>query len=167
TITENIYQFFAAITRLGDVLVLTVLTIAVALLLAWHKRWLHLAGWLTAVIGNGLLTRTLKAMFQRLRPLHDHGYAAAEGWSFPSGHSSSAMAVYGMLAYFLIRATDRHWHLPITTLGIMLILTVGASRVFLQVHFFSDVIAGFCVGAAWLAVCVAGTDIALRQRRSL
>lgn len=159
TVSATTYQFFAAATRLGDVEVLTMVTIAVALFLAWHRQWLYLTGWLIAVIGNGVLTRALKALFQRVRPLHDHGYAMAEGWSFPSGHSSSSLAVYGMLAYLLIKGTRREWHAPIALLAIMVILCVGASRVFLQVHFFSDVIAGFCVGAAWLAVCLAGTNM--------
>lgn len=167
TVSESTYQFFAWVTRLGDVLVLTILCIAVALGLAWRRRGLLLAGFLTTVIGNAVLTRALKALFQRTRPLHDHGFATAEGWSFPSGHSSGALVVYGMLAYLAIRATDRHWHLPIVMLVIALILSVGSSRIFLQVHFFSDVIAGFCVGAAWLAVCIAGTDLVMRQRRSL
>lgn len=167
TVSEGTYRFFSWITHLGDVLVLTLLCIAVALVLAWRRRGLLLAGFLTAVIGNAVLTRALKALFQRTRPLHDHGFATAEGWSFPSGHSSGALVVYGMLAYLAIRATDRHWHVPIVMLVIALILTVGSSRIFLQVHFLSDVIAGFCSGAAWLAVCVAGTDLVLRQRRSL
>lgn len=167
TVDNGTYGFFAQTTYLGDVLVLTVLSLLVASVLAWRRHWLLLAGWLLAVIGNGVLTRTLKLLFQRLRPPHDHGFAAAEGWSFPSGHSSGALVVYGMLAYLLIRDTDRRWHLPIVLLTIALILVVGSSRIFLQVHFFSDVIAGFCSGAAWLAVCVAGTEIVLRQRRGL
>jgi len=167
TVSDNTYRFFSLITHLGDALVLTVVCTLVALGLAWRRHWLQLAGWLTAVIGNGILTRALKALFQRLRPLHDHGFASADGWSFPSGHSSGALVVYGMLAYLLIRGSNRRWHLPIVLLTIALILVVGSSRVFLQVHFFSDVIAGFCSGAGWLAVCVAGTDLVLRQRRSL
>jgi membrane-associated phospholipid phosphatase len=167
TVSDNTYQFFSLITHLGDALVLTVVSALVALGLAWRRHGLQLAGWLTAVIGNGILTRALKALFQRLRPLHDHGFATADGWSFPSGHSSGALVVYGMLAYLLIRGADRRWHLSIVLLTIALILVVGSSRVFLQVHFFSDVIAGFCSGAAWLAVCVAGTEIVLHQRRSL
>ena len=74
-----------------------------------------------------------------------------------------------MLAYLLVRITRRAWHLSIVTAALGLILLIGFSRIFLQVHYFSDVLAGYLSGAAWLAVCVAGTEIAFghRQRRSL
>jgi membrane-associated phospholipid phosphatase len=164
SLAPETYTFFAYVTHLGDVLVLAAISLAIAALLAWRRRWLQLTGWLTAIIGNALLTRALKALFQRLRPLHDHGFAVAEGWSFPSGHASSAMVVYGMLAYLSIRTVNSAAYLPLALAASAVILIVGGSRIFLQVHFFSDVIAGFCLGAAWLAVCIAGTEIALRHR---
>jgi membrane-associated phospholipid phosphatase len=164
TVTPETYTFFAYATHLGDTLVLAVVCSAIAALLAWQRQWLQLMGWLTAVIGNALLTRALKALFQRLRPLHDHGFAVAEGWSFPSGHASSTMVVYGMLAYLAIHTIRPAAHLPVALFASAVILLVGSSRIFLQVHFFSDVVAGFCSGAAWLAICIAGTEIALRHR---
>jgi undecaprenyl-diphosphatase len=69
-----------------------------------------------------------------------------------------------MLAYLAICHTERRWHLLIVSATIALILLVGNSRIFLQVHFFSDVLAGFCSGAAWLVICVIATEIAQRQR---
>jgi len=167
SVDANTYRFFSVVTRLGDGWLLTAVSVVIALLLIARKQWLLLAGWLAAVGGNALLTRALKTLFQRLRPLHDNGFATADGWSFPSGHSSGALVVYGMLAYLVIRAVPRQWHLPMVLLTITLILTVGSSRIFLQVHYFSDVLAGFCSGAAWLAVCIAGTDLVLRQRQRL
>jgi len=164
TTSDNTYQFFSIATHLADTLVLTLLCIAVAVGLLWRKHWLYAASWLIAIIGNALLTKALKALFQRLRPLHDHGFAAAEGWSFPSGHASGALVVYSMLAYLAICNTERRWHLLIVLLAIAVILLVGSSRIFLQVHYFSDVLAGFCSGATWLIVCVVVTEIVQRQR---
>jgi undecaprenyl-diphosphatase len=164
TTSDNTYQFFSIATHLADTLVLTLLCIVVAIGLLWRKYWLYAASWLIAIIGNALLTKSLKALFQRLRPLHDHGFAVADGWSFPSGHASGVLVAYGMLAYLAICHTERRWHLLIVSATIALILLVGNSRIFLQVHFFSDVLAGFCSGAAWLVICVIATEIAQRQR---
>jgi membrane-associated phospholipid phosphatase len=164
-IQPQTYTFFAYVTHLGDRLSLTTLGVVVAVILVVRKQWLLLYGWLLALIGNSLLNFSLKTFFQRLRPLHDHGFSAADGWSFPSGHSSGALVTYGMLAYLALRHSDRPFHLPIVLLAITVIQLVGGSRVILQVHYLTDVIAGFCSGSAWLAICIAGIEIALRHRR--
>lgn len=158
------YTFFAYATHLGDKITLAVLGLAIAIFLIRRGEWLLIGGWLLALIGNTLLNFSLKLFFQRERPLHDHGFTIADGWSFPSGHSSGALVAYGMLAYLALRHSDRMWHLPIVLFAITIIHLVGGSRVILQVHYLSDVIAGFCSGTAWLAICIAGTEIASRHR---
>lgn len=158
------YTFFAHATHLGDKITLTALGLAIAIFLIRRREWLLLGGWLLALIGNTLLNFSLKLFFQRERPLHDHGFTIADGWSFPSGHSSGALVAYGMLAYLALRHSDRMWHLPIVLFAITIIHLVGSSRIILQVHYLSDVIAGFCSGTAWLAICIAGTEIASRHR---
>lgn len=163
TLKPETLQYFYWITKLGDVRTLTALAVAVTVFLLIRKRWLLAASWSLTLAGNGLLIRLLKWIFQRERPLHDHGLLIAHGWSFPSGHASGALVAYGMLAYLLVRATPKMWHLAIVCGAIGLILMVGFSRVFLQVHYFSDVIAGYMSGMAWLVVCVGGCEIAVRH----
>ncbi len=163
-VQSPIYFLFAHITHLGDTMTLTALCVCISLFLALRRQWLLLVAWVSALVGNSLLTLSLKLFFQRTRPLHDHGFASADGWSFPSGHSSGALAAYGMLAYLLLRSVDRVWHLPILLSAVVTILFVGSSRVVLQVHYLSDVVAGFCSATAWLAVCIAGCEIAARHR---
>jgi undecaprenyl-diphosphatase len=159
-------QMFARLTRLGDPLTLTLLCLIVAgVLVARGRRGLAF-GWVVALAGNGILNQTLKQVFERVRPLHEHGLVQALGWSFPSGHSSGSVVAYGMLAYVLIRTLPARWHLPIVLLAAALAFTVGSSRVFLQVHFASDVAAGFLSGSAWLAVCITSTELARRYRRA-
>jgi membrane-associated phospholipid phosphatase len=163
-------QAFAWITRLGDTATLSVLCVIVAAaLLLRGRRWLALA-WVLAVCGNALLNTTLKAVFARTRPLHEGGLIQAEGWSFPSGHSSGAVVVYGMLAYVLIRslppALAHRASLPLLLLAAATAFSVGCSRIFLQVHFATDVLAGFASGTAWLAVCVASIELASHYRPS-
>ena len=163
-------QAFAWITRLGDTATLSVVCIVVAAaLLLRGRRWLALA-WVLAVSGNALLNTTLKALFARTRPLHESGLIQAEGWSFPSGHSSGSVVLYGMLAYVLIRSlpTALAWRasLPLVLLATATAFSVGCSRIFLQVHFATDVLAGFASGTAWLAICVASIEWASHYRRA-
>ncbi|MDP1565557.1 MAG: phosphatase PAP2 family protein [Polaromonas sp.] len=163
-------QAFAGITRLGDTATLSVLAVVVAAaLLLRGRRWLALA-WLMAVCGNALLNTTLKAVFARTRPLHDGGLIQAGGWSFPSGHSSGAVVVYGMLAYVLIRslppALARRASLTLVLLAAATAFSVGCSRIFLQVHFATDVLAGFASGTGWLAICVTSIEWASHYRPS-
>lgn len=149
-------RVFALVTHLGDTRTLTALCIVVAAVLVWcGQRALTLA-WVLAVAGNGALNNLLKSVFERVRPEHDHGFLVADGgWSFPSGHSSGSVAAYGMLAYVILRFVSMRWQLPLLLLAAAVAFTTGVSRVFLQVHYASDVLAGFASGLAWLTICMA------------
>ena len=94
-----------------------------------------------------------------MRPLRDDGLVLAQGFSFPSGHSSGAVVAYGMLAYIALRFVPPRWHLALVLAAVSLVFMIGASRIFLRVHFASDVIAGFASGTAWLAVCIASVEL--------
>jgi undecaprenyl-diphosphatase len=160
--------FFAAITHLGDPRVLWPIAIAVGAALAWRGQWLLAIAWGVATGGGALLNRLLKRLFERSRPVHEHGFAAADGFSFPSGHASGSLLVYGLLAYLVVRHTPRRWHLPAATLALAVVVFVGASRVLLQVHWFSDVLAGWANAAAWATLCIGGLEavrLAGRTRR--
>ena len=149
-------QVFAWLTHLADtVTVVGVCALVAAVLLLRGRRGLAL-GWGLAIAGNGLLNVTLKQIFARVRPVHDGGLAVAQGFSFPSGHSSGSVVMYGMLAYVLCRFVPPRWHLPVVLTAVTLAFSVGVSRVFLRVHFASDVLAGLISGTAWLVVCIAG-----------
>jgi undecaprenyl-diphosphatase len=156
---------FWLLTHLGNTATLTGLCILGGfVLLAAGRRGLAL-GWVVAIAGNAVLNRTLKAVFERVRPVHDHGLLVEEGWSFPSGHASGTVVVYGMLAYVLVRTLPARWHLPAVMLAAAVAFATGCSRVFLQVHFASDVLAGFASGIAWLTVCIASMTLTRDYRR--
>lgn len=159
-VTLPTLKFFALITQLGNAWFLTALASAVTLVLWWRGRRVLAAIWIVAVAGNGLLTRALKEFFERTRPLHEHGLVTYDTWSFPSGHASASLAVYAMLLYLLLRGRDRSpWHLTLMLATATLILLVGFSRVFLQVHYPSDVVAGYIVAGAWLCLCIVGAEV--------
>ncbi|KQP48610.1 hypothetical protein ASF44_22175 [Pseudorhodoferax sp. Leaf274] len=154
-------------THLGDPLTLTALAVLVGAALLWRgHRWLAL-GWVVACAGNGVLNRLFKQIFERVRPLHEHGFAMADGYSFPSGHTSGSVVVYGMLAYLGVRLLPPRWHLPGVLLAAALAFCMGISRVLLQVHWASDVAAGFASGLAWLAICIAAIELRRRYVRGV
>jgi undecaprenyl-diphosphatase len=152
-------RIFSWLTHLGDAAVQWSIGIAVALFLIVRREWRLAIAWIAAVAGNGVLNRALKAIFQRDRPLHEHAFATVHGWSFPSGHASGAVAVYGMLAYLMCRAAPPPWRMPIAASALLIALLVGYSRVVLQVHYFSDVLAGFLTAGAWLIVCIGAAHV--------
>lgn len=155
----------AAITHLADPWLITIIcALGLLVLLGLQHRTLALV-WLMAIGGNALLNTTLKQVFERVRPLHDDGLVSAQGFSFPSGHSSAAVVTYGMLAYVLIRLLPSRWHLPTLLFAVTTILAIGASRIWLRVHFASDVLAGLLSGATWLLACVFAAEA--RHRRLL
>lgn len=157
-------RFFAGFTHIGDPSILIALAAVVAVTLWRAQQRVLMAGWLLALAGNAILNPALKQIFERVRPVHDHGFALATGYSFPSGHSSGAMVTYGMLAYLALRLLPPRWHTTVVMATIAMILTTACSRIFLQVHFASDVAAGLLSGAAWLTVCVISLTHAERRR---
>ena len=147
-----VLQFFAAVTHVGDSALLAVLTLVVTLALWAARQRLLATAWFIALAGNGLMTVVLKNLFERVRPEHTNGISQASGFSFPSGHSSASIVAYTLLAFLATRLLPRPWHLPLALLAGALVFTTGWSRVVLQVHYASDVLAGWLLGGTW-AVC--------------
>ena len=156
---------FSWLTHLGDAELLAPVCLVVALLL-WRKAHHGLAlGWVMALGGIVLLNPALKRIFARARPLHDHGLALETSFSFPSGHSAGAIVSYGMLLYLALRLLPARWHVLAAMAAAAAIVTIVCSRVFLQVHFASDVAAGLLTGLAWLLVCVGSLEYARHRSR--
>ncbi|MEI2417192.1 phosphatase PAP2 family protein [Orrella sp. JC864] len=156
-------RLWALLTVAGDRNLLIVLGACVLAVLLLRRRWADALVWVAGTAGAGVLNIVLKAAFARARPQHGHGYAHAEGWSFPSGHATGAMAFYVMLAYLLVRRAPPGWQGAMVTGTAMLVAAVGYSRIVLQVHYFSDVVAAFAVTFAWLVLCMAARAWACRR----
>ena len=154
----GVLRVVAALSHLGDlgtVAAATVVILAVLLL----RRHLRLAAcWTIAMAGIVPLNSGLKALFQRPRPLHNHGFIVEHGWSFPSGHAFGAIVFYGMLAYVLLRLLPWRWHRWVIAAAVAMVTVIGLSRIVLQVHYFSDVVAGYVSGSVWLVACIAGAE---------
>lgn len=154
------------VTSLGATLVMAmVLFVASVLLWISHHRYSVLLLWVS-LVGATALNSLLKSVFDRPRPsLVPWGVEHAAASSFPSGHSMSAMAFYASLAYLVARLGSTRL-LRGLTFGVfaLVVVLIGLSRVYLGVHYPSDVLAGFLSGFAWACFCALGIE-ALRYYR--
>ncbi|GAB2474670.1 hypothetical protein GCM10011375_24230 [Hymenobacter qilianensis] len=115
-----------------------------------------------AIVGAALLNQLLKTHFQRLRP--DSALFQQYGLSFPSGHSMIGLALYGCLAWLLWR----HGRHPAWAAALLFwAFVIGLSRVYLHVHYFTDVLAGFAAGLAWLILLRTGLHLWWREEALL
>jgi membrane-associated phospholipid phosphatase len=146
------------------VLVPAGLVAAVAFLV---KRWRR--GALLVVVtlaGAGLLNWLLKFSFARVRPASFFDYPLPGSPSFPSGHALYAVSVFGGLAVLLTaRVRNLPLQLAIWFVAISLILLVGFSRVYLGVHYPSDVFAGYAIGTIWVTAVAVGDRLVRHRRR--
>ncbi|MDZ7627360.1 MAG: phosphatase PAP2 family protein [Parvularculaceae bacterium] len=148
-----LHPFARELTGLAGTPVLTVATIALAGWFAVRREWRLLVILLAAVLGETLLSSGLKSVFDRPRPDLVPHLVHATGPSYPSGHATSASAIYLTLAALIANQTPssaaRSYVFGAASL---LALLVGASRVYLGVHYPTDVIGGLALGAAWAAI---------------
>ncbi|HEY9513145.1 MAG TPA: phosphatase PAP2 family protein [Rhodanobacter sp.] len=151
-------RWIAALTHLGDLLWVAAAAVLIALILLLRRHWQLAGAWVVTLLGIVPINSGLKAVFRRARPLHDHGFIVEHGWSFPSGHAFGAIVFYGMLAYVLLRLLPLRLHRRVIAAAVACVGLIGTSRILLQVHYFSDVLAGFASGAMWLLVCISATE---------
>ena len=137
--------------------------VGVAALFLWHTEHKHSARLqLAAVAGNILLNGALKFVFHRPRPTVFDWQTVAVSSSFPSGHAMSATVCYGTVAYLVARLQKHRWSRVLTLTGaVILILLICTTRLYLGVHYPSDVIAGILVGLAWASFCMATLEASL------
>ena len=137
---------------------------AVAFLLKGWRRGALLA--VVTLAGAGLLNGLLKFSFARVRPASYFDYPLPGSPSFPSGHALYAASVFGGLAVLLTaRMESRLLQLIVWLVAISLILLVGISRVYLGVHYPSDVLAGYSIGAIWVTTVAFGDRLVTYRRR--
>lgn len=124
------------------------------IVLTYYRRWREIAGLGICLAGGAVLNFWLKFLFQRSRP--DLFRVVQEtGYSFPSGHVIASMCFYGMAAFLIMRKIST-WRgrLTVMTLAGILIVTIGISRIYLGVHYPTDVLAGLAAGSTWVAFCI-------------
>ena len=147
-VTTNILKI---ITQFGSAKILIFIAL-ISLIVIKNKKIGTVISLNLAIVG--LLNYVLKAIIQRPRP---EGFRIVEetGYSFPSGHSMASMAFYGLIIYLIFKnVKNKVTKITICTILSLLIIGIGISRIYLGVHYASDVIAGFVLSIAYLVVYI-------------
>jgi len=142
------------ITSLGGGTVITIITLIVIFYLLILKKYNELLLVLAAVLGGTVIGLGLKELFGRERPDIIFRLVDVNSLSFPSGHSMMSTVIYLSLAVLLARIeSERKVRVYIVSIALFLSFIIGVSRVYLGVHYPTDVIGGWTIGLAWAAVC--------------
>lgn len=153
---KDLAQYMVAVTYLGnpEVIIAFEICLLAFIILAHRKRIAAL--FLGGIIVGELFSYTFKDLLARSRPLESVFHISRVGYSFPSGHALLSMIFYGTAGFFAAHLAPQKWQKRIiTTITAIIIFLIGCSRIFLGVHWFSDVVGGWTLGAVCL-IAVAG-----------
>jgi undecaprenyl-diphosphatase len=158
-------HFFVIMTDIGSPAAMTVLAIVGGLVLLLRRRPRTLVAWTAAFAGGFAIENILKRAVHRTRPPYGAAYLSGHSFSFPSGHATGSLIGYTMLAYVLIIhwRTSRPLRTAIVAVAALIVLLVGISRIYLGVHYPSDVLGGWVTAAVWVAVCLSAVGVALHR----
>ena len=156
---DSVFVFIALIGSPGA---LVVVAIVGAIVLARSRRWSLLISWIEAFAGSSILAVGIKHIYVRPRPAGAAEFLHDTSFSFPSTHAVSSLIAFGMTAYLLnmLRPNSGGAKFFAGIVAPLFIFAIGLSRLYLGVHYLSDVLAGFVIGGVWLCVCI----VALRSQ---
>jgi len=152
-LTPTTIRFMVIVTSLGGVVLMTLFSLTLAVALWSRRRWVHLFELLVAVPLGAAAMLAMKGFFQRTRPVE--ALLDVRGLSFPSGHAFISMVFFGFIIHLLFRSRLN----PASIVGgtllcLALIALIGTSRVYLGVHFLTDVLGGYAAGFLWLVLAL-------------
>ena len=157
------------ITQCGGTLAVTAVTVLVAVFAALRRWWLLAAQSVLAGLGTTLLIVGGKTAFGRPRPPADTQLGVLQSLSFPSGHALGSMVAAGLVLAVVFALTRTQWSRVAAVLTVALyVLAVGLSRLYLGVHWGTDVLGGWLFGAGWVLLCLGASQLSPRwlPRRS-
>ncbi|OKH52565.1 phosphatase PAP2 family protein [Calothrix sp. HK-06] len=159
---DNLMLF---ITQLGNSSVVVILAGITILTLLWRRYRLEAMIFVLTCLGAFILNTGLKLFFSKVRPQLWKQLIVETSYSFPSGHALGSMVLYGFIAYLLANRYSKYSKI-IYFIAIILIGAIGLSRLYLGVHWPTDIIAGYGVGFLWLTICITMLKLQrLRQRQ--
>jgi undecaprenyl-diphosphatase len=155
---------FEVITFLGTGWVLTLATGVIAVILIRRGRRVEAFAWMAAQAGSGILNWALKSIYERARPEFAETFLFSSSFAFPSGHAMGTFVFCGLGCYLLLRG-GRSWTASCVSIvsAMSWCIVMAFSRLYLGVHFVSDVVAGLVAGSGWLVVCISAMEIIRRR----
>ncbi|MBW4545487.1 MAG: phosphatase PAP2 family protein [Symplocastrum torsivum CPER-KK1] len=147
--------FAVTLTKFGVFWGVFPVAAVVVLILFRQRRWRALAYLTTTLLGSIVINRTAKVLLHRVRPHLWESPAPEFDYGFPSGHAMSSMT---LVAALLILTWHSRWRLPVLVVGGLFVLTIGWTRLYLGVHYPSDILAGWMASVAWAV----GVSVLLR-----
>jgi undecaprenyl-diphosphatase len=164
--TAGATAFFWTLSTIGGPVSLAILAAVILTGLLIARRFSFASYLLVTAGGGGLINLELKLYFARARPAVAEALRVAHGYSFPSGHAMGSAVTFGALSYLVFRSTSRwRWKAAVLALAGALVAAVSLSRVYLGVHWFSDVGAGVTAGTVWVLVCTVAYETMRRIRK--
>ena len=158
--TPAINKLMLFITYLGEGPIVILGAFFIAILFFIFKKKNYSIALIVSVLFGQIFVLVLKNIIQRPRPLPLNALIPESSFSFPSGHAFVALSFYGLVSYFLFRESKNKLQKTLSILlGILLILGIGFSRIYLGVHWPSDVLASYAAGAAWLTALITSLEI--------
>ena len=159
-ISDNVTPIAKAITQLGGAIFLIGLSITLAIVIKNKKIGILI--WVNIAIST-LLNQILKFIIQRPRPT-EFRIIDESGYSFPSGHSMISATFYGFLIYLIYKnVKNKYLKYSLITMLVILILLIGTSRIYLGVHYASDVLAGFLIAISYLIIFTTVSDLWIKD----
>ncbi|HKO56840.1 MAG TPA: phosphatase PAP2 family protein [Thermoanaerobaculia bacterium] len=163
--TPGATLFFVALSTVGGPVGIAAILAVTGIALAVRGRWRWAAYLAITAVGGGLLDMELKLYFARARPALAEALRQAHGYSFPSGHAMGSTVAFGALSYLAMRALPRtRWKAAAFAFAATLILFVSLSRIYLGVHWVSDVGAGIVAGTLWVTATTVAYETFRRVR---
>lgn len=151
--TKTLAPFFLAVTALGDFKTVILISFLFSIVLLIRRKQHLFLPFFFALIGSALFVYTGKEILQKARPNAD--LLIANGFSFPSGHTTLSVVLYGFIAFVILRyVSSRSARILAGAIGTLVVLLVGISRLYLGVHFLSDVFVGYLAGFLWLVLAI-------------
>jgi undecaprenyl-diphosphatase len=147
------------LSALASFTVLTIFLLIIMMIMFFNRNRVGLLHAFIAFTGTGILQAWTKTLYDRPRPSVVEHLVHVESTSFPSGHSFAAAAIYTTLALIGAEYFKNHWQrVLIFSFAAVLIFLIGFSRIFLGVHYPTDVVSGICIGSAWAYLVGAGVN---------
>ena len=164
--TPLLTEYFIFVTNVGDLYgYLAMFVIAILVSMLYFKNWKYILQTFFVLVLASIANVLLKRLVDRPRPGIDH-LVVVETLSYPSGHAMSAMAFYGFLIYLFYRfKINRFLKYSIILVLIVMILSIGVSRIYLGVHYPSDIAGGYIAGLIWVFFCILLFNLAEVFRR--